>query len=68
MTPIDFIESTIAGALGTHHPYHWMVVAVKWVCIHIAVIWGSIKGSSWMARIVPRLWSFLWNAMLSMWK
>jgi hypothetical protein len=68
MTPVDFIESTIAGALATHHPYHWIVIAVKWVTIHVAVIWGSIKSYSWLAKIVNVFCDWFCDLIISLWR
>lgn len=64
MTVIDFVESTIAGALATHHPYHWIVIAAKWTCIHLAILWASIRSSGWIARIIPKLWGALWRFLV----
>lgn len=48
MTVPDFIESTIAGILATHHPYHWMIIAVKWVYLHLIVaMWAILLRMFW---------------------
>ena len=35
MTIPDFIESTVAGYLATHHPYHLLMLGLKWFYVHV---------------------------------
>jgi hypothetical protein len=37
VTVPDFIESTVAGYLATHHPYHMVMLACKWIYLHIVL-------------------------------
>jgi hypothetical protein len=37
MTLSDFVEATVAGSLTSPHPWHWLIIAGKWVYLHLLV-------------------------------
>lgn len=43
MTIIDMCEETVTLALATHYNPHWMVIACKWVALHVVVAIAALR-------------------------
>jgi hypothetical protein len=59
MTFIDFVESTVAGAIATH-PHLWAFVTglCKWIYIHVICVVIRVVT---LRRFWDWVWSFLWK-------